>query len=185
VDSTVQAPAVVDALLGRLAADGHELVLFDVNRLAVVQPMLVADPAPLTRRMLAEPRRPFALALVTNANSRTLEVKERRVPAGGVEATERLLDLAWPRNVFSLSHVALPFPPDDPLYGYAATRTPRHIQLGSIEVRGENGVLNVPGWMLTRQRSNPFHRYLVERIEEFVEQGADTGAVQAAGRTAH
>ena len=185
VDSTVQAPAVVDALLGRLAADGHELVLFDVNRLAVVQPMLVADPAPLTRRMLAEPQRPFALTLVTNANSRTLEVKERRVPAGGVEATERLLDLAWPRNVFSLSHVALPFPPDDPLYGYAAARTPRHIQLGSIEVRGENGVLNVPGWMLTRQRSNPFHRYLVERIEEFVEHGTDVEAVRTAGGTAH
>ncbi len=49
VDSTVQVPAVIDSLLGRLAPDGHELVVFDVNRLSVVQPMLVADPAPLTR----------------------------------------------------------------------------------------------------------------------------------------
>jgi hypothetical protein len=40
--------------------------------------------------------------------------------------------------------------------------------LGRIEIRGENGVLNVPNWMLTRQRSNPFHAYLVERIESFM-----------------
>ena len=168
VDSTVQVPAVIDSLLGRLAPDGHELVVFDVNRLSVVQPMLVADPAPLTRRLLAQTQRPFALTLITNASAGTLQVKERRSPALGKATTERPLDLAWPRNVFSLSHVALPFPPDDPLYGYAAAVTNRHVQLGRIEIRGENGVLNVPNWMLTRQRSNPFHAYLVERIESFM-----------------
>jgi alpha-beta hydrolase superfamily lysophospholipase len=168
VDSTVQVPAVIDSLLGRLAPDGHELVVFDVNRLSVVQPMLIADPAPLTRRLLAQTRRPFALTLITNASARTLQVAERRSSALGSATTERPLDLAWPRNVFSLSHVALPFPPDDPLYGYAAPATNRHVQLGRIEIRGENGVLNVPNWMLTRQRSNPFHAYLVARIESFM-----------------
>jgi len=168
VDSTVQAPAVIDSLLDRLAPDGHELVVFDVNRLSVVQPMLVADPAPLTRRLLAQAHRPFALTLITNASAGTLQVAERRSPALGAPATERPLDLSWPRNVFSLSHVALPFPPDDPLYGYAAPVSSRHVQLGRIEIRGENGVLNVPNWMLTRQRSNPFHSYLVERIESFM-----------------
>jgi hypothetical protein len=171
VDSTVQAPAVIDSLLGRLAPDGHELVVFDVNRLSVVQPMLVADPAPLTRRLLAQTHRPFALTLITNASANTLQVAERRSPALGAPTTERPLDLSWPRNVFSLSHVALPFPPDDPLYGYAAPVSNRHVQLGRIEIRGEIGVLNVPNWMLTRQRSNPFHSYLVERIESFM---ADT-----------
>jgi alpha-beta hydrolase superfamily lysophospholipase len=167
VDSTVQAPAVIDSLLGRLAPDGHELVLFDVNRFSVVQPLLVADPAPLTRRLMTQGKLPFALTLVTNEPD-TLQALERRVPALGDTPTQRLLGLSWPSNVFSLSHVALPFPPDDPLYGYAAERTSRHIQLGRIEVRGENGVLNVPGWMLTRQRSNPFHAYMIERIESFL-----------------
>ena len=32
MDSTVQATAVTDSLLGRLAPEGHELVLFDVAR---------------------------------------------------------------------------------------------------------------------------------------------------------
>ncbi|MCE3285854.1 MAG: lysophospholipase, partial [Steroidobacteraceae bacterium] len=104
----------------------------------------------------------------------TARVLERRVPAQGTVAQERMLAAEWPRNVFSLSHVALPFPPDDPLYGYDAPRTERHVQLGRIEVRGENGVLNVPGWMLTRQRSNPFHAYLVDRVERWFGVNAAT-----------
>ncbi|HET9693610.1 MAG TPA: alpha/beta fold hydrolase [Steroidobacteraceae bacterium] len=169
VDSTVHAAKVVDALLGKLAPEGHELVLFDVNRLSVVQPLLVDDPAPLTRRLLEQPHRPYALSLVTNVTAQTPRVMERRVPAQATAARERLLDAEWPRNVFSLSHVALPFPPDDPLYGYDAPRTERHVQLGRIEVRGENGVLNLPSWLLTRQRSNPFHDYLVARVERWLE----------------
>ena len=169
VDSTVQADKVVDALLGRLAPEGHELVLFDVNRLSVVQPLLIDDPGPLTRRLRKQPQRPYALSLVTNATPQTAHVVERRVPAGAVDAVDTPLGVEWPRNVFSLSHVALPFPPDDPLYGYAAPRTERHVQLGRIEVRGENGVLNLPAWMLTRQRSNPFHGYLVSKVERWLD----------------
>jgi alpha-beta hydrolase superfamily lysophospholipase len=168
VDSTVMAPAVVDSLLARLEPGNHELVLFDVNRLAVVQPLLRSDPAPFTRRLLAEQKRPFALTLVTNASADTLQVMERRVPAGDTRPVERTLPYSWPRTIFSLSHVALTFPPDDPLYGFAAEPTDHHMQLGRIEVRGENGVLNVPSWMLTRQRSNPFHGYMMERIEAFM-----------------
>lgn len=166
VDSTVHADAVVDSLLGRLEPAGHELVLFDVNRLAVVQPLLVDDPAPLTRRLVEQPQRPYALTLLTNANPGTASVVERRWPALGTVPEQRPVDAAWPRQVFSLSHVALPFPPDDPLYGYAARRSSRHVQLGNVEVRGEIGVLRVPAWMLMRQRSNPFHGYLLARVAQ-------------------
>ncbi|HET7204806.1 MAG TPA: alpha/beta fold hydrolase [Steroidobacteraceae bacterium] len=168
VDSTVHAAKVVDALLGKLAPEGHELVLFDVNRLSVVQPLLVDDPAPLTRRLVEQPHRPYALSVVTNVTEQSARVMERRVPAQATAAEERILEAEWPRNVFSLSHVALPFPPDDPLYGYDAPRTEHHVQLGRLEARGENGVLNLPGWLLTRQRSNPFHGYLVARIERWL-----------------
>jgi hypothetical protein len=168
VDSTVLADAVVDALLEHLAPEGHELVLFDVNRYATVQPLLVRDPGPLTQRLLSMPTRPFGLTVITNATPETLQVKELRAAAGSGEQVTRLLDLAWPRTVFSLSHVALPFPPDDPLYGYETLADAAHVQLGRIEVRGENGVLALPTWALTRQRSNPFHSYLIERLDEFV-----------------
>jgi alpha-beta hydrolase superfamily lysophospholipase len=167
VDATVKAEAVADALLEHLAPDSHELVLFDVNRLAAVQALLVQDPGPLTRRLQSQPR-PYALSIVTNASDDSRAAVELRAPAGSTQVSRRELGLEWPRTVFSLSHVALPFPPDDPLYGYEAPVVPGHVQLGSIEVRGENGVLTVPTWALTRQRSNPFHAYLLERIDGFL-----------------
>ena len=168
VDSTVQAGKVADALLDRLDAEGHELVLFDVNRLSLAQPLLVEDPGPLTRRLVERSSRPYALTLVTNETLDTARVEERRVPAHATHARHRPLDAEWPRGVFSLSHVALPFPPDDPLYGYAAPPSASHVQLGQIEARGENGVLAIPNWMLTRQRSNPFHGYFVERVRNWL-----------------
>ena len=172
VDSTVRAEATVDALLEHLAPPGHELVLFDVNRLAAAGQLLVRDPGPLTHRLRTAPRRPYALTVITNASPDTPQVKELRAEPGSDRFAERVLETAWPRTVFSLSHVALPFPPDDPLYGDAPVGNPPHVQLGRLEMRGENGVLAVPGWMLTRQRSNPFHGYLLERIDEFVRHGA-------------
>jgi alpha-beta hydrolase superfamily lysophospholipase len=168
VDSTVIAGAVADVLLGRLAPGASELVLFDVNRFAAVQQLLVTDPGPLTQRLLQTPRRPYALTVITNVNADTQQVKELRAEPATGRQTERPLDFAWPVGVFSLSHVALPFPPDDPLYGYQSIGPSSHVQLGRIEVHGENGVLEVPGWMLTRQRSNPFHAYVLQRIDEFV-----------------
>jgi alpha-beta hydrolase superfamily lysophospholipase len=171
VDSTVNAAAVSQLLLDRLAPGDHELVLFDVNRLSAVRSLLVQDPGPLTAQLLARPRRPYGLTVITNLTPRTQQVMERRVAAEGNEFTERPLALEWPRTVFSLSHVALPFPPDDPLYGFAAAPA-AHVQLGSFEVRGENGVLTVPAWALTRQRSNPFHAYLLERVDEFLDATA-------------
>ncbi len=169
VDATVRAQAVVDTLLGRLADEGHELVLFDVNRLASVQPLMVADPGPLTARLLELSQRSFGLTVVTNAGPQTLEVEERRAAAGSDRQQVRRLGLAWPSTVFSLSHIALPFPPDDPLYGSVGETLPGHVQLGRVEVRGENGVLAVPAWLLMRQRSNPFHAYELERIDGFLD----------------
>jgi len=167
VDATIRAEAVVDVLLEHLAPGDHELVLFDVNRYAPVQEFLVDDPGPLTERLRALPRRPYALTVITNTPG-TQQVMELRTAAGTGATERRDLPLNWPQHVFSLSHVALPFPPDDPLYGYEAVTPADHVQLGNVAIRGESGVLNVPTWALTRQRSNPFHSYLVERIDGFL-----------------
>jgi alpha-beta hydrolase superfamily lysophospholipase len=168
VDSTVRAEAVVDALLEHLAPGHHELVLFDVNRLAAVRPLLVRDPGPLTARLLAMPARTFALTVITNASVETDQLQELRAAPGSSIQVSRPLEFSWPQAVFSLAHVALPFPPDDPLYGFLSERNARHVQLGRVQMHGENGVLAIPDWVLTRQRSNPFHSYMIERIDGFV-----------------
>ena len=165
VDSTIVAPALVHALFEHLAPESHELVLFDVNRFAGIQALLVADPGPLTQKLLAMPDRSFGLTVITNTDPGSLQVKELRAEPGSPQQSSRPLDLSWPAQVFSLSHVALPFPPDDSLYGYDAAAGTNHVQLGRVQVHGENGVLQVPDWVLTRQRSNPFHAYMLERID--------------------
>ena len=173
VDSTVKAGAVSATLLDRLERGNHELVLFDVNRYSGIQELLVEDPGRLTRELESRTDRPYALTVVGNATSDSLQAMERRVPAGGVQASTRPLAMEWPPRVFSLSHVAIPFPPDDPLYGYEAAPDVDHVQLGRIQVHGENGVLSLPTWTLTRQRSNPFHAYMLQRIDAFL---AGTGS---------
>jgi len=165
VDATIVAPALVDALFEHLAPESHELVLFDVNRYSEIQALLVADPGPLTQKLLSMPDRSFGLTVITNVDPNTLQVQELRAEPGSQAQASRPLAWSWPAQVFSLSHVALPFPPDDSLYGYEAAGGTNHVQLGRVQVHGENGVLAVPDWVLTRQRSNPFHAYMIERID--------------------
>lgn len=182
VDATVRAGAAVDTLLAHLAPQGHELVLFDVNRVAEAQSLVVAGSGALTHRLLEMADRPFALTIIANAGPHSLAVQERRAAAGAGRLSSRPLDLAWPRAIFSLSHVALPFPPDDLLYGYAAAQDEAHVQLGRLEVRGENGVLAVPTWMLTRLRSNPFYPYLAVRARDFVLSGPPSASDSSPSR---
>ena len=78
------------------------------------------------------------------------------------------LGLDYPSEFFSLSHVALPFPTDDSLYG----RTPQGpaqfgIRLGTLAARGENGALVVSMDQLMRVSSNPFYPYMLQRIRGF------------------
>jgi hypothetical protein len=119
VDSTVTTDAVVDNLLMRLPANRNELVLFDINRnTAIKSTMLVSDPGPLTDRMMTDQSLPFAVTFVTNENPHSSRVVARRKAPFSLEKLDtEYLDLSWPRGVVSLSHVALPIPPDDPLYG--------------------------------------------------------------------
>ena len=77
------------------------------------------------------------------------------------------MGLFYPPGVFSLSHVALPFPLSDGLYGLEPNPDDDFgISLGTIAPRGERGVLIVSLDTLLRMSSNPFFPYLLERIEE-------------------
>lgn len=165
-DSTVSTPAVAQRLFSRLAGERHELVVFDLNRASDLRPFLPpAAGGPLARLDVATARG-ARLTLVTNASPQSAEVVERR---GG--SADRPLDLAWPDGVYSLSHVALPFPPDDPLYG----REGPGVRLGALDLRGEKRVLVVPNEQLMRLTWNPFFPYLEERLDGWVETAAPAG----------
>ena len=79
----------------------------------------------------------------------------------------RPLGLAFPAGLFSLSHIALPFPMNDSLYGMQPDDSDEFgVNLGAIAPRGERDVLILNLDALLRASSNPFHPFLMERIEE-------------------
>ncbi|MCP5248026.1 MAG: alpha/beta fold hydrolase [Candidatus Accumulibacter sp.] len=168
VDATVSAPALVSGLFERLPAGGHELVLFDINRMAEIEPLLKFDPAAAVRALRDNPERAFALSLVSNENANSRRVVELTLASGEQRPREAALDLSWPDGVYSLAHVALPFPPDDPVYGGQAVRQGGVIQLGDVALRGERGVLQIPASDILRLRWNPFFPYVEARVLAFL-----------------
>jgi alpha-beta hydrolase superfamily lysophospholipase len=182
-DFTVSTPAILQSLYAWLPANGSELVLFDVNRDA--KPGVLANPAALGALQQMMPALPLRYRLTVIGNTHgDANVSERVVEPGQTIARVRPLGLAYPQNIFSLSHVALPFPPDDPLYGFApaATDHPEFgVALGSLVVRAERGVLNVNLDALFRINSNPFFPYVLERLDGWIDHGAtDSSAPVAA-----
>ena len=171
VDATIRPSTLVDALFMKLAPGGHELVLFDVNRHTDAEPLLRSDPEVLTDRLLGEARLPFSLTLVTNASPDSDAVIARTKLAGATSVDDESIELAWPGGLFSRSHVAVPFPPDDPVYGDDPEAGEDHITLGSIFIRGERNLLQIPDNYFLRLRYNPFFSYLRERVLAFLQAG--------------
>jgi alpha-beta hydrolase superfamily lysophospholipase len=167
IDFTVSTRAIVSSLYAHLPANGSELVLFDVNRDAKLGVLLrSASDAVLTRVLPPLPRR-FRTTVVTNASIGSSQIVARVIEAGADTEQEHALALTFPPGVFSLSHVALPFPLSDGLYGLEPDPADDYgIALGTVAPRGERGALIVSLDTLLRMSSNPFFPYLLARIEE-------------------
>jgi hypothetical protein len=180
VDATVSAGAVVDNLLEHLAPEGHELVLFDLNRRDVASTVMISDPGPLTNALMTNDALPFALTLIANESADSAAVVRHQKPASSSTVKTEPLDLSWPAGVISLSHVALPFPPDDPLYGQGPRSDDGTVFLGQIAVKGERGLLLFPSDWLLRLRHNPFYGLLERRALEWMEKSADRARPVAA-----
>ena len=113
--------------------------------------------------------RNYRITVVTNLRPDTLDVGARDVAPGSATGVDEPLGLAWSRDLFSLSHVALPFPQNDPVYGSLASEMPNGpVALGLLSPRGEKSVLTVPIEVLMRVSSNPFFPYMARRVSEWV-----------------
>ncbi|WP_332697859.1 alpha/beta hydrolase [Bosea sp. (in: a-proteobacteria)] len=167
MDFTVSTRAIITSLYAHLPANGSELVLFDLNRSAKFGPLLSTTSDTLLTRILPAPPRNFRLTVITNASEDSSDVVERVTEAGAATESVRDLGLSYPFDVFSLSHVALPFPVTDSLYGLKPDPTEDFgIKLGSVAARGERGTLIVNLDSLLRMSSNPFFPYLIDRVDE-------------------
>lgn len=169
VDSTVSTKAIILDLFANLPVDrDHELVVYDLNRSGAIENLLRSDPQSDIRTIAADPQRRFGFTVVANRSFGHNNVVVRAYPAGQASPIESELDLAWPPSFFSLSHVALPFAEDDPVYGGGSGALPDQIHLGDLALRGENGVLAISPAAMLRLRWNPFYDYQEARILDFL-----------------
>jgi alpha-beta hydrolase superfamily lysophospholipase len=169
LDFTVSTPAVISTLYQRLPNNGSELVLFDVNRGIRFNSLFSPQAYTALDQLLPPPPRSYRTTVVANLHSGDPHMVERVTLAGEASEHSAPLELEYPANVFSLSHVALPFPVHDGLNGLMPDPADDFgVHLGTAAPRGERGALVVEMDMLLRVQSNPFFPYLLARTEELI-----------------
>ena len=172
MDSTVSTRAVVTGLFDQLPANGSELVVFDINQAASFRPLFKPSSWTATSALLPVAQRRYGVTIITNASEHSFSTVAKITPAGSTRETVVPLAQAWPQDVYSLSHVAVPFPPDDDLYGREPRVKNRYgISLGTIALWGETSVLSVGKEALMRVTSNPFYDYMQGRIDSRIGSG--------------
>ena len=174
VDATIVAGDLGTRLFKRLPSKRHEFVVFDVNRQAALSSLIAPLPKRAFDEMASVPALPFRLTVVGNRSADSAEVVEWEREPGTREAIPKARGLAWPDNVFSLGHLAIPNPVDDPMYGLTPRKAPDGLALplGRGAPSGESGALVISLGQLARLRSNPFFPVIVDRIDAAVKADA-------------
>ena len=167
VDSTVVGDALISALLARLPKNGSEIVVFDVNRATPLELLLSQETLARVDQMLPAGPHDYRITVIGNAPNEPRVSESSRAP-GESQPQVRALELEYPGEYFSLSHVAVPFPPSDSLYGTQPDAEDFGIHLGNQALRGERGTLLQGADALVRASCNPFFPYMSERIAEVI-----------------
>jgi hypothetical protein len=138
-----------------------------VNRSAVLLGLVEPSDEARLAGLFTNSARRYRLSLVTNARAGAPEAIVRNAAVGSNTAQETPLNLSWPPQVYSLSHLAVPFRMDDPLFGLTPdTAVSYGVRLGLLAPRGEKGELTLSLDQLMRLNCNPFFPYVEERIGE-------------------
>ena len=170
VDSTVGSTAVKEMLYDRLSANGSRLVVYDVNRHSAAASLMRDIPPDVIDLLAAGAPLNYDLVVLRNRNEKSLDVILASLSAGSTALRESPTGLRWPRDLYSLSHIALPFRPDDAVYGDGSfgSSSKTRVVLGAMSPRGENGVLTLPPAWFLRARYNPFHRFQSQQMIQWL-----------------
>ena len=164
VDATVSTNATV-RFHDRLApGEGHRMVIFDVDRTHETADFLNSSDLAILDALPARDARSYDLTVVANLDADTDELAAWDDVPGRDGARATALGVSWPKGVYSLAHVAIPFREADPIYGLAPYGDPEHPSLGNLQLRGERGLFVVSGDSRMRLRCNPFFDYLAQCV---------------------
>jgi len=165
-DATVNASSVRTDLFDRLPANGSEMILIDINRNAYAGPFIRPSAFARVRTFLPAAPRRYRTSIIASGEIGSGTSVLRIFEPGSIAETRGSVPMAYPRDIFSLSHVALPFPLTDGLYGTQPDPNDRQgIALGTLVPRGENGVLSVGMGTFNRASSNPFFPWFLDRLD--------------------
>ena len=164
VDSTVSVPRLITALFARLQSETSELFLFDINRVDNLSNLVNFSFEKTILPALQQADRPYRLSVVRNAENNPEQMVLKTCTRG--QWRVQPIQECWPDGVISLSHVALPIAPDDPVYGDESHTA--GLSLGSIRMRAEPSALMIPSTLFVRCRQNPFYQLMENHVIEWV-----------------
>jgi len=169
VDDTVGTTAIVSTLYEQLPANGSELVLYDLNRNSTMLHLMKRQPDEPVAYFTGIAPLDFGVTILKNHDPSSNAIDAVALPAGASEAVTNTTRLRWPTQMYSLSHIAIPFRPDDKLYGSGAFTNSRNAVLGALAPRGERGVLQLTPEFFLRVRYNPFYGYQAKYLSEWLD----------------
>lgn len=166
VDATVETSITIDLFYSQLENPGNELVIFDVNRHDQATAFYPAGDDARIEALEKRADLPYRLTIIANTTPESSTVAQRTKAPRSQKIETSTMGMTWPSGVYSLSHVAIPFPPDDPVYGEDAAPGDiyKGLPLGRMQARGETGYLTVPLTQFMRLRHNPFFDFVEERV---------------------
>ena len=162
VDSTIIVPKLISALFDRLTAASSELFLFDINRMEKLSNLFNLS---FEREIIPQLQRtdlPYTLSIMKNVNadSRKIVVQTRH----GESWQESVTDMSWPAGVGSLSHLAVPIPPEDTIYGTQEATAASGLALGTLSLRAEPSAVLLSSSLFFRCRNNPFYHFMEDYV---------------------
>jgi esterase/lipase len=171
VDDTVSATAIKTLLYDKLSANGSRLVVYDINRNGTLLSLMKRPPADIVEYFQASAPHAFDVTVLRNRNAQGNDIDALTLAAGTTRAETEQTALAWPPDVISLSHIAIPFRRDDIVYGDGSAQQngKAALPLGSLSPRGEAGVLTLTPSYFLRARHNPFYRFQARALLEWLD----------------
>ena len=165
VDTTISIPPIISDLYQRLPKGDNTLIMYDINN-KFSQNLLIQDRILNAIKVLRHTptHTNYTFELITDLNA-----SEGKVQVISKYKDIQDLNISWPLGIYSLSHVALPFSKNDPLYGNSHAPKSPGIALGHMAGYGEKMVLQISPSALLRQRWNPFHNYSKKRVLKFMD----------------
>lgn len=177
VDSTVVVPKLLTVLFDRLKSESSELFLFDINRVNRLGNLLNLSFEKTVHPTLNRTDLPYQLLVLKNVAS---DLQQVAISARKGESwDERPLEIAWPDGVVSLSHIAVPISPDDPIYGTESATENSGLSLGSLSMRAEPSALLISNSLFVRCRNNPFYSLMEDHVIEWLARSVDMSNTEA------